>query len=139
MFSVVFLDAFRDELMNIDRNNPNIAQTLANYLIGNYDFYKVIRKARVVEIYGFNLHGTLGKQSKQTRSSSTITRLKLPSQIIQFAYKPNSTNTLILTCDAGWQISFRIHSAETLVVPSLKFDINLVGSPNSMYAHHISY
>jgi hypothetical protein len=133
------LEAFRDELINIDRNHQNVAQVLANYLIGSHDFYKVIRKARTVEIYGFNLHNTLGRQSGQTRSSSVITRLRLPTQIIQFAYKPNSATTLILTCDAGWQISFRIHSAETLVIPSLKFDINLVGSPNSMYAHHLAY
>ena len=44
-----------------------------------------------------------------------------------------------MVCDKGWQLSFRIHSAESLVIPSLKFDVNMVGNPASMYSNHISY
>lgn len=131
------LDAFRDELILLHKNNSNVPQTLIGYLLGNRDFYKVIRRKSLVEILGFNLQGSLNKAA-QGRSPSTVSKLKYPTQIIQFNYKPNSNNTLLLVCDQGWQISFRIHNAETLVVPSLKFDINLVGTPN-VYSHHISY
>jgi hypothetical protein len=34
--------------------------------------------------------------------------------------------------DKGWQISFRIHNASTMVEPSLKFDINIVGLPSNL-------
>jgi len=29
----------------------------------------------------------------------------------------------------GWQLSFRIHNASTIVEPSLKFDVQLIGMP----------
>jgi len=35
--------------------------------------------------------------------------------------------------DNGWAISFRIHSASTIVEPSLKFDIQLVGQPANLF------
>ena len=131
------LDAFKGELLSLHKNNSNIPQTLVRYLLGNRDFYKVIRRKSKVEILGFNLQGTLNKAAKG-RNPNTVSKLKYPTQIIRFDYKPNSNNTLLLVCDQGWTISFRIHNAETLVVPSLKFDINLVGTPN-VYSHHISY
>lgn len=31
--------------------------------------------------------------------------------------------------DGGWQFSFRIHNASTIVEPSLKFDIQIIGMP----------
>ena len=34
--------------------------------------------------------------------------------------------------DGGWQFSFRIHNASTIVEPSLKFDIQFVGEPTSV-------
>ena len=34
--------------------------------------------------------------------------------------------------DGGWQFSFRIHNAETYVVPTLKFDIQIVGMPTAI-------
>jgi len=39
----------------------------------------------------------------------------------------------------GWQLSFRIHNASTLVEPSLKFDINIVGLPGSVARNVIVY
>ena len=34
--------------------------------------------------------------------------------------------------DEGWQFTFRIHNASTLVEPSLKFDIQIVGMPTAI-------
>ena len=48
-------------------------------------------------------------------------------------------DTLVMTFDQGWQISFRIHSASTMIEPSLEFDINLVGLPTAMSRHVIDY
>ncbi|MDR2122992.1 MAG: HaeIII family restriction endonuclease [Flavobacteriaceae bacterium] len=33
----------------------------------------------------------------------------------------------------------RIHNASTKVEPSLKFDINLIGQPQSLYSHHLNW
>jgi hypothetical protein len=41
-------------------------------------------------------------------------------------------DTVYVSLDSGWQISMRIHSASSIVEPSLKFDVRLVGVPNSM-------
>lgn len=34
--------------------------------------------------------------------------------------------------DNSWQISFRIHNASSRIEPSLKFDIQLIGIPQSV-------
>lgn len=139
-FYIPILKAFQSELIRLDKENSSIASVnLLNYLIGNKDFYKVIKRAGKIEIYGFNLHGTLNKPSEKVKPKFKVNRLKLPSRIIELAFKPNSSDTLILTCDEGWQISFRIHNASSRVEPSLKFDINLIGQPQSLYSHHIHW
>lgn len=129
------LTAFRDELMRINQSNPDIPQIFASYLIGNNDFYKTIKRRNVTEIWGFNLNGTLNKSFGKIRPASRVHRLRLPTEIIQFQMKPNSTDTLLMVCNEGWTISFRIHNAESLVVPSLKFDVTLIGQPPTMYSH----
>jgi len=131
------LDAFVEELRTLNQRNDNVPQKLVSYLLGRYDFYKVIKRKNVVEVLAFNINGTLNRAV--VGLGRTVQRLRLPTQIIQIAYKPNSNNTLLLVCDHGWTISFRIHNAETKVIPSLKFDVNLVGHPQTMYSNHVTY
>lgn len=53
---VPILDAFRNELLQLDKQNPGIiAERLVEYLIGNQDFYKVIKGNSKVEIQAYNL------------------------------------------------------------------------------------
>jgi hypothetical protein len=137
-FYIPILEAFKTEMLKLDEENPaNVPSSLLRYLIGHKDFYKVIKRSNKTEIYAFNLYGTLNKAAEKVKPKFKVNRLKLPTRIIEFSFKPNSTDTLFLTCDEGWQISFRIHNASSKVEPSLKFDINLVGQPQSLYAHHI--
>lgn len=133
------LDAFMNELILINASNPGIPQKLISYLVGNNDFFKVMKRAKIVEILAFNLKKSLGKSAGSIRSITTLPKLALPTQIIRFQMRPGSTDTLEMVCDKGWQLSFRIHSAETDVAASLKFDVNLIGQPVSMYAHNIPY
>ena len=124
LFYMPILEAFKTELLRLDNAYSNIVPSnLLNYLIGKKDFYKVIKRPNKTELFGFNLHGTLNKSSEKIKPTIKVTNLKLPSRIIELSLKPNSTDTLILTCDEGWQISFRIHNASSKVEPSLKFDI----------------
>ena len=139
-FYLPVLNAFKDELHRLDgESNNKVPEYLLKYLIGSKDFYKVIKRSAKTEIYGFHLYGTLNKTFGQIKPVFKVHKLNLPSRIIDISFKKNSNATLILTCDEGWQISFRIHNASTLVEPSLKFDINLIGQPQNLYSHHLKW
>lgn len=141
MHEVVYipiLNAFKKELLRLDKENPNIvAENLVQYLIGNQDFYKVIKGNRKVEIQAYNLHGTLNLPFEKVKPKAKIPKLKLPSRLIEIVYQDNSTTTLLVSLNEGWQISFRIHNASSRVEPSLKFDINLVSAPHTLFTNHI--
>lgn len=123
------LQSFATEMGNLFRDNPEVAKRLIQYLLGKFDYYKVIKENGEVAITSFNIDGTLRWGGK----------LPLPTRIIDISPKPNSNTTIIITFDQGWQISFRIHNASTMVEPSLKFDINIVGLPSITARHVIPY
>lgn len=136
---VPVLNAFKEELQRLDSQNPGVvAERLVSYLIGNEDFYKVIKSNKHVEIQAYNIHGTLNLPFKDQKAKHKTTRLKLPTRIIEIVFQENSKNTLIVSLNEGWQISFRIHNASSRVEASLKFDINLVSTPKSLFVTHIS-
>ena len=132
------LDAFRKELLRLDNDNIGIvAKRLIEYLIGRQDFYKVIKGKNKVEIQAYNLHGTLNLPFENIKPKAKIQKLKLPNRLIEVVYQENSKTTLLVTLNEGWQISFRIHSASSRIEPSLKFDINLVSSPHSLFSNQL--
>ena len=141
MHEVVYLpilNAFRKELLRLDKENQNIvAENLVKYLIGNQDFYKVIKGNKKVEIQAYNLNGTLNLPFEKIKPKAKIQKLKLPSRLIEIVYQNDSTTTLLVSLNEGWQISFRIHNASSRVEPSLKFDINLVSAPHTLFTNHI--
>lgn len=141
MHKVVYipiLNAFRKELLRLDKANPNIvAENLVQYLIGNQDFYKVIKGNKKVEIQAYNLNGTLNLPFESIKPKAKIPKLKLPTRLIEIVYQDDSTTTLLVSLNEGWQISFRIHNASSRVEPSLKFDINLVSAPHTLFTNHI--
>lgn len=135
---VPILDAFRNELLRLDKDNPGIvAERLIEYLIGNQDFYKVIKGKNKVEIQAYNLHGTLNLPFQNIKPKAKVPKLKLPNRLIEIVYQDNSDTTLLVTLNEGWQISFRIHNASSRIEPSLKFDINLVSSPHSLFSNQL--
>ena len=135
---VPILNAFRKELLRLDKENPNIvAENLVRYLIGTEDFYKVIKGKKKVEIQAYNLNGSLNLPFESIKPKAKISKLKLPTRLIEIVYQDNSTTTLLVSLNEGWQISFRIHNASSRVEPSLKFDINLVSAPYTLFTNHI--
>ena len=135
---IPILDAFRKELLRLDKENPsNVAENLVQYLIGSEDFYKVIKGNKKVEIQAYNLSGSLNLPFENVKPKAKIPKLKLPSRLIEIVYQDNSTTTLLVSLNEGWQISFRIHNASSRVEPSLKFDINLVSAPHTLFTNHI--
>jgi len=130
IYYMPILQAFRCEMALLFEKHPDkVAKSLVKYLLGKYDYYKVIKENGTVSIMSFNIDGTLKWGSK----------IPLPTRIIEISQKPDSETTLFMTFDHGWQISFRIHNASTLVEPSLKFDINIIGLPSNMSRQVINY
>lgn len=123
---VPILKAFKDEMLIIKDKCPDMPTKLIDYLIGKYDFYKVIKENGDVLIQSFNIHGTL-KWGK---------KIPKPMRIIEAEFKEDSKNTLMFIFDR-WQISFRIHSAKAKVEPSLKFDVRLLSMPPASGSHTI--
>ncbi|MEZ4886312.1 MAG: HaeIII family restriction endonuclease [Chitinophagales bacterium] len=135
---IPILNAFRKELLRLDREYPKeVAQNLVKYLVGTEDFYKVIKGNGKVEIQAYNLQGTLNQSFQRIKPKAKIPSLKFPSRLIEIVYQTNSTTTLLVSLNQGWQISFRIHNASSRVEPSLKFDINLISVPHTLFTHHI--
>lgn len=132
------LSAFRKELLRLNSEYPElVAQRLVEYLIGKKDFYKVIKGKNKVEVQAFNLHGTLNLPSTNDKPKAKIPKLKFPNRLIEIVFLENSKTTLLVTLNEGWQISFRIHNASSRVEASLKFDINLVSAPKSLFSNHL--
>ncbi len=123
--------AFKEELMCIyKRLGSAVPERLIRYLIGNWDFHKIMKIKDKTQLQPFNLNGTLGQRSKTRRAAPESELLPLPSKIYDIHFKNDlSRNTLYLACDAGWQVSLRIHNASEMVESSLKFDITLIGHP----------
>ena len=135
---VPVLDAFKKELLRLDSENPCVvAEKLIEYLIGNQDFYKVIKGSNKVEIQAYNLHGTLNLPFQSVKPKAKVPKLKLPNRLIEVVYQENSKTTLLVTLNEGWQVSFRIHNASSRIEPSLKFDINLVSVPHSLFTNQL--
>ena len=119
-FYLPILIAFEDEFRRLCESfGESFIERVFRYLIGKHDFYKVIRERRYVLVQSFNLGGTLGWGQRWT----------IPSQIEQIRRPSNSNNKLLVSFAGGWQLSFRLHNARSIVEPSLKFDINFVGVP----------
>ena len=130
LYYIPVLKAFRSEMAALSQTHPGeVAKGLIKYLLGKYDFYKVIKENGEVSVFSFNMNGSLKWGNK----------LPLPSKIVDISPKPESDTTLVIIFDHGWQISFRIHNASTLVEPSLKFDINIIGLPGVISKNEIKY
>ena len=131
---IPLLQAFIAEINLQNQIHPDIPSRLVEYLLGKHDFYKVISidKQRTTQIQSYNLHGTLNRNGTYRKASMEIPIASLPTRIVSLDFVPNKANTVELYMDGGWQFSFRIHNAEKKVVPSLKFDIQIVGMPTTI-------
>ncbi|MBQ2045906.1 MAG: HaeIII family restriction endonuclease [Muribaculaceae bacterium] len=132
---VPILNAFIKEINKQYETNKEIPSKMVEYLLGKFDFYKVISvdDKRFTRIQGFNLHGTLNQYGvTKLKPSIEVPLVSLPTRIVKLDFVPGKTNTVELYMDEGWQFSFRIHNAKTNVEPSLKFDIQIVGMPTAI-------
>lgn len=131
---IPLLNAFMDEISKSYKTHPDIPKKLVEYLLGQFNFYKVISidNKRTTQIQTYNLRGTLNKSGRKTKAKCVIPVSNLPTRIVNIGFKPNSNNTVELYLDGGWQFSFRIHNASTYVETSLKFDVQIIGMPTTI-------
>ncbi|MDE6072810.1 MAG: HaeIII family restriction endonuclease [Muribaculaceae bacterium] len=131
---IPILKAFIKELTRLMENNTDVPGKLVEYLLGRYDFYKVISvdSQEFTTIQSVNLHGTLNQPSSTTIPALAIPKVKMPTRLIHLGLVPESTTTVELYLDGGWQFTFRIHNASSRVEPSLKFDIKIIGMPTAV-------
>lgn len=136
---VPILNSFKKELLRIYNTSPNIvASRLIKYLVGNKDFYKVIKGNNTVEIQAYNLYGTLNLPFDDIEPKFKTPQICMPDKIIYCDFKVNSKTTLIIKLNNDWELSFRIHNASARIEPSLKFDINLLKKPSSLFTNTLS-
>lgn len=128
---VPILNAFIEEINSAYSAHKDIPAKMTGYLLGEYDFYKVISidNEKTTRVNVFNLYGTLNQSGKVKKPKRIIPQIPLPTRIVSLGFKPKSKTTVELYMDNGWQFSFRIHSADSYVENSLKFDIQIIGMP----------
>lgn len=131
---VPILEAFVEEIKRSCSVHKDLPRKMTEYLLGEYDFYKVISidRENTTRINAFNLRGTLNHDGKEKRAKRRIPKTLLPTRIVSLDFKPKSKTTVELYMDNGWQFSFRIHSADKIVQNSLKFDIQSIGMPTTI-------
>jgi len=132
------LNAFIKELKSLYEKDNTIASKLVSYLIGNKDFYKVIKSKNSVEIQAYNMNGTLNLPFKEIEPKYKTPIVPLPSKILSIELKKDNDTTVIVTMDGDWTLSFRIHNASSRIESSLKFDINLLKSPKKLFKNTLN-
>lgn len=76
---VPLLNAFKDEIKRSNKSNSEVPRRMLEYLLVEYDFYKVISVDAKIT---FNLIETLNQSSKTAEPSTTIPIANLPTRII---------------------------------------------------------
>lgn len=135
-YYVPVLNAFLTELQNLAVENPGVPGKLVEYLLGRYDFYKVVTDDRheTTRVEAINIAGTLNQPANGHRSIVDVAKLRLPTRFYHTGRVPGSDNKAEIVCDEGWTLTMRIHNASGKVEPSLKFDVQLVSLPSSIHA-----
>jgi len=128
---IPLLNAFAEEVRRATATDSSVPRKMVEYLLGIKDYYKIVSidAKKITSIKTFNIHNTLNKPSKVKVSTISVPIVKLPTELVSLKFKTNSNTTLEAYLNNGWQMSFRIHNASTFVEPSLKFDVQFVGTP----------
>lgn len=141
-YYVPVLEAFVKELERLYKVHSDVPAKLIHYLIGKYDFYKVITNdsKRFTRVEAINIAGSLSQSSPSSKPLTKIPVLKIPSRFYHIGFKEEadgtrSTNTILIACDNGWEISMRLHNASSKVEPSLKFDVQLISFPSNLFSN----
>lgn len=135
-YYVPILQAYLDEIERMCHEHRDVPEKLLSYFFGSHDFYKVIMKEskQTTTIEGFNMHGTLNQNCNGVRAVTRVSRLHMPTRLIEARFKEGTKTTIILTFDHGWSIKMRLHNKDKVAKPtSLAWDVTLEGVPPETY------
>ena len=141
-YYVPILTAYLKEIRRMCNENVTVPEKLLSYFCGANDFYKVIMKSgsRTTTVEGFNMHGTLNAACGKTKAMTKVSVIKMPTRLLDAAFKAGTKTTIILTFDGGWSISMRLHNKDKVAKPtSLAWEVNLEGLPPSTYVNTHSW
>lgn len=119
--------AFERELSRLFRtkDGPKVCLAILRYFLGKYGCYKCVvsRSGSFVQAYSFG--------------RSPVPRISFPRRLIAVHFPPGRHGVLHLYFDRGFSFSLRLHNASRRYERSLKFDIQALGLPQSLYSHHL--
>lgn len=125
------LNEWEKEISSLIAIEKDLATNLCRYLLGSKSYWKVIAKTQIspsqtsrdtITIQRFDLEGDMPGA-----------KLIMPKKILGIQVKPRSrARERIVTCDQGYSFGFRLHTAESKVVASLKFAVKGRGLPASI-------
>ena len=123
------LRAFRDEMLRLmgdESKSASVCRAFARYMVGKRDYYKAMayHRKELVVVQGYNFNRKMACPGAP-----------FPKFLISAAL--SGETTLVLTFDGGWVFKMRIHSADTRITNSLKWDVRIIGHPSNLYSHHI--
>ena len=121
--------AFRNEmtrLMSAESDESGVCRKFVHFMAGKPDYYKVMayHGKNLVVVQGYNFGRTLA-----------CNRPSFPDELISAALYRGTT--VVFTFDGGWVLTMRIHTAESRITQSLKWDVRIIGHPSDLYSHHI--
>lgn len=122
------LDAWEREIRHFCMTpDSDAAEALFRYIVGNEDFYKVVRMKEGVYVQAFNFDGTL-----QAPVSG------IPRRVVGVDRANGNAYSKTVRFEKGYVFNFRIHNASSRVEPSLKFAVSAIGLPaQHIYTNHI--
>ena len=139
------LNAFMNEIRRIySDNGKTTPKQLIRYFIGDKPFYKLIKDDdnNLLVIEAYNLSGKLNIPINGVQPKFKIRKQHYPDRIDyldwESTYKgEKSTTTICINFNRGWEMSVRIHTAESKKNPSLKLEVSPVGNPTTLFTTHI--
>lgn len=135
-YYVPILNAYMAEFDRMCQRYGDIPTRLMSYFFGYFDFYKVImhEAEATTTVEAFNMKGTLNQPYNGMRPVTRIPVTKMPTRLYDARFKDGSGTTIVLTFDAGWSITMRLHNKDRIAKPtSLAWDVKLEGLPSTSY------
>lgn len=135
-YYIPVLNCFMKQLKRIMELSPDAPKRFVQYMVGKYDFYKVIsdERHRITKIEAMNLNGSLNASVDNHKSYVSVPKLKLPEKLYHVGFIKDSETTIEVVFDGGWAFTMRIHNAQKKVVPSLKFDVQRSSTPSTVHS-----
>jgi len=110
-------NAFINEVSRQSQAHSNLPELLVNYLIGKFDFYKMIAKRdqQITNVQVFNLRGNLNQVDDRNLPMIHINSQsnQRPTRIVSIGHYRVRDSWVEIILDNGWQFTLRLHNAET--------------------------